>query len=81
MSKPAGNIRLQIAGISTLVHQVRRPNANQPLEDSLAQRRLTFLDILEFFAISCIADVGETPKETIYVVLTQQLVDRGYKDM
>ena len=78
MSKPAGDVRLQIAGISAPVHQVRSLDANQPFENFPAQRHLSIPDILEFLSISRIVDVGETPKETIHVVPAQQLADRGH---
>jgi len=80
MCKLAGDVWLQIAGISAPVYQVRRLDANQPFENSPAQRRLTVPDILEFLTISRITDVEETPEETIYVVPAQQFVDRSHVD-
>ena len=79
-SKPAGDIRLQVASISAFVYQVRRPDANQPFEDFSAQRCPTAPNILELLAISRIANVGKTPKETLYIVPAQQFADRSHID-
>ena len=60
---------------------MRRPDADQPLEDSTAQRCPTVPDILELLAISSISDIGETLEEAVHVVAAQQFIDCGHIDL
>jgi len=59
---------------------MRRPDADQPLEDSVAQRCPTIPDILELLAISSISDIGKTPEEIVHIVAAQQFMDRDHID-
>jgi len=65
-------------------NQMRRLDADQPLENSTAQQCPAIPDIpdiLELLAISGISDVGEVPKEAVRIVAAQQLTICGYVDL
>ena len=52
------------------------PDANQPFEDSRAQRRLPISYILEFFAVTCVANVGKATEKAVNIMPAQQLANR-----
>jgi len=78
VSKARRDIRLQVADVSTPVNKMRRPDADQPLEDSTTQQCPTVFDNLKLLVISSVSDVKEVPEETVHIVAAQQLIDCGH---
>jgi len=70
-SKAAEDIWFQLADVFAQVYQMRRPDADQPLEDSTAQQCPTVPDIFELLAISSVSDIRNTLEETIHVGAAQ----------
>jgi len=55
------------------------PDANQPFEDSLAQRCSPISYILEFFAVACIANVGKVAKKAVNYTGSAACESRSHK--
>jgi len=58
---------LQITVITASVHQMERPNADQPLEGAQSKRRLAIPVVLKFLTILCAWNIGETLEEAVRV--------------
>ena len=65
-----GQIRLEIAVVTASVHQVRRPDTDQPLEGAQPKGSLVVPGVLELITIPCTWNIGETAEEAIRFLKT-----------
>ena len=68
MSEAARDIWFQAGHVPAMIYQVGWPDADQPLEYTLPERRYLIFDIMEFFSVPGAWNVGETSKETVRIM-------------